>query len=259
MHYQCTLKQKKQIDKKIDTIDKKLKGMPEGKLNCVNNGNYCKWFQSDGKMNIYIPKKNRQLAEQLAAKKYLTLLKQDLQQEKEVIESYLKIYPYGLGQAEKLLAEPSEYQRLLSPYFKTNSQELLDWQNSPFEKNTAFPEKLIIKTSSGHYVRSKSEAIIDMALFKAQIPFRYECALQLGKVIVYPDFTIRHPDTGEVYYWEHFGRMDDDEYSRKVFMKLESYNKHGIVPSIQLIMTFETKDNPLNPETVEKIIEQYFG
>ncbi|MBQ8038391.1 MAG: hypothetical protein IJ274_00705 [Lachnospiraceae bacterium] len=64
--------------------------MPEGKLNCAGNGKYCKWYQSDGKNNIYIPKKNQQLAEQLAAKKYLTFLRQDLQQEKEAIESYLK-------------------------------------------------------------------------------------------------------------------------------------------------------------------------
>lgn len=259
MSYRHMLQQKNQIAKRIDVIEKQLKDLPEGKLNCARNGNYCKWYQSDGKTNIYIPKKNQQLAEQLAAKKYLTFLKQDLQQENEAIEAYLKKHHCGLGQAERLLVEPSEYQKLLSPYFKTNSQELLDWQNSPFEQNTKFPENLIIKTSSGHYVRSKSEAIIDMALFKRQIPFRYECALQLGKMIIYPDFTIRHPDTGEVYYWEHFGKMDDREYSKKVFMKLESYNTHGIIPNVQLIMTFETRDNPLSSETVENIIEQYFS
>ena len=98
-----------------------------------------------------------------------------------------------------------------------------------------------------------------MALYKNKIPFRYECALQLGKMIIYPDFTIRHPNTGEVYYWEHFGKMDDREYSHKVFAKLNSYNTYGIVPSLQLIMTFETKDNPLSSETVENIIEQYFS
>ena len=52
--------------------------------------------------------------------------------------------------------------------------------------------------------------------------------------------------------------MDDREYSNKVFVKLSSYNTYGIVPFIQLIMTFETKDNPLSSETVENIIEQYF-
>lgn len=249
---------KEKIAKRIKQIEEKIKKLPEGKLNCAGNGKYCKWYQSDGKTNVYIHKKNKQLAEQLAAKKYLLLLKNDLKQELEAIESYLKNCPSGLGQAERLLTEPSEYQKLLSPYFKTKSQELLDWQNSPFEQNTKHKENLIIKTSSGHYVRSKSEAMIDMALYRKQIPFRYECALQLGKWIIYPDFTIRHPHTGEVYYWEHFGKMDDTEYAEQAFVKLEKYNAHGIVPSIQLITTFENRDNPLNPDMVDKIIEQYF-
>jgi len=252
------LHRKEQIKKQIEKIDEQIKHMPEGKLNCAGNGKYCKWYQSDGKTNVYIHKKNKHLAEQLAAKKYLLLLKKDLLQENEAIEAYLKKHQTGLGQAERLLVEPSEYQKLLSPYFKTNSQELLDWQNAPYEQNPKYKENLIIKTSSGHYVRSKSEALIDMALYRKQIPFRYECALQLGKWIIYPDFTMRHPYTGEVFYWEHFGKMDDSEYADQAFVKLERYNTHGIVPSIQLITTFETRDNPLSPETIDKIIEQYF-
>ncbi|MBR5566459.1 MAG: ATPase [Roseburia sp.] len=253
------LQRKAKIEKKIEEIEKLIAGMPEGKLNCSSNGKYYKWYHSNGKNNIYIPKKNRKLAEQLAAKKYLTLLKEDLLQEKEAIKAYLRKSQLGLNQAEQLLVESSEYQKLLSPYFKTNSQEFLEWQKSPYEQNKKFPENLIIKTSSGHYVRSKSEALIDMALYKRQIPFRYECALQLGKIIIYPDFTIRHPITGEVYYWEHFGRMDDREYAQKAFKKIENYNTHGILPSIRLIMTFETQENPLNSEVIENIIEQYFG
>ena len=259
MDYHQMLQRKAKIEKKIEEIEKLIAGMPEGKLNCSSNGKYYKWYHSNGKNNIYIPKKNRKLAEQLAAKKYLTLLKEDLLQEKEAIKAYLRKSQLGLNQAEQLLVESSEYQKLLSPYFKTNSQEFLEWQKSPYEQNKKFPENLIIKTSSGHYVRSKSEALIDMALYKRQIPFRYECALQLGKIIIYPDFTIRHPITGEVYYWEHFGRMDDREYAQKAFKKIENYNTHGILPSIRLIMTFETQENPLNSEVIENIIEQYFG
>ena len=255
---QNMLRRKEQIRSRIKEIEEQLLNMPEGKLNCAGNGKYCKWYQSDGKKNTYIHKANRNLAEQLAVKKYLLLLKQDLQQESEAIEAYLKKYQSGYGQAERMLEEPSEYQKLLSPYFRTNSQELREWQNTPFEQNTKHQENLIIKTSSGHYVRSKSEALIDTALFRKQIPFRYECALQLGKWTVYPDFTIRHPNTGELYYWEHFGKMDDKEYADQAFVKLQKYNTHGIVPTIQLIMTFETKDNPLSPEKVDNIIEQYF-
>ncbi|MBQ8279784.1 MAG: hypothetical protein IJZ23_08105 [Roseburia sp.] len=157
-----------------------------------------------------------------------------------------------------MLTEMPEYQELLAPYFKPISQELIDWMNEPYESNRNFPEQLWQRASNGKRVRSKSEALIDMALYKNGIPFRYECALRLGDSIIYPDFTIRHPKTGAIYYWEHFGRMDDPAYSKNVFLKLQSYTACGIIPSIQLITTYETQKNQLNLEMIEKIIEEYF-
>ena len=97
-----------------------------------------------------------------------------------------------------------------------------------------------------------------MLLYINKIPFRYECALHLGETTLFPDFTIRHPKTGNVYYWEHFGLMDNPAYSQNAYSKLQLYTSHGIIPSIQLITTYETKDNPLSTDIVEKIIAYYF-
>lgn len=80
----------------------------------------------------------------------------------------------------------------------------------------------------------------------------------LDEVVLYPDFTIRHPKTGEIFYWEHFGLMDDSNYCKNVLSKLQIYISNGIIPTIQLITTYETKDHPLNMEQVEKIVKQYF-
>jgi len=120
------------------------------------------------------------------------------------------------------------------------------------------PEHLLHKSSSGNLVRSKSEAIIDMLLFHKQIPFRYECILQLEEATLYPDFTIRHPKTGALFYWEHFGLMDIPAYCHNTFSKLQLYSNYGIIPSLQLITTYETKEQPLTSNTVEKIITHYF-
>ena len=130
--------------------------------------------------------------------------------------------------------------------------------NSPYEHNDSYPEQLIHKSLSGNLVRSKSEAIIDMYLYTNKIPFRYECALKLDDVILYPDFTIRHPKTGITYYWEHFGLMDNPSYAKSAFSKLQLYSSHGIIPSIQLITTFESKDSPLDTSLAEKLITHYF-
>lgn len=129
---------------------------------------------------------------------------------------------------------------------------------APFERNPKHPEALIHKGISGNILRSKSEAIIDTFLHTNQLPYRYECKLVLGQETLYPDFTIRHPKTGEIYYWEHFGKMDDPSYYRKVFPKLRLYTSHNIIPSINLITTFETQDNPLTVDVIEKIIQHYF-
>ena len=64
--------------------------------------------------------------------------------------------------------------------------------------------------------------------------------------------------TGETYYWEHFGKMDDADYSKNVFSKLQHYTSHGIVPTIQLITTYETKNNPFTINNAEKIVNDYF-
>ena len=97
-----------------------------------------------------------------------------------------------------------------------------------------------------------------MFLYKNKIPFRYECLLQIGSISVFPDFTIRHPNTGNIFYWEHFGMIDNSEYCKNMLSKLQFYISNGIIPTIHLITTFETKDNPLSATTVEKIVEEYF-
>ena len=160
--------------------------------------------------------------------------------------------------SEHLLRNIQGFNELLSPYFQPVSQQLSEWQHAPYEQNPKYPEQLIHKTPSGHLVRSKSEAMIALYLHTQKIPFRYECALQLGESTLYPDFTIIHPDTGEMFYWEHFGMMDEPFYYQKAFPKLQLYASYGIIPSINLITTSETKKNPLGYEVIEKAIEHYF-
>lgn len=61
-------------------------------------------------------------------------------------------------------------------------------------------------------MRSKSEAMIVKVLKQNKIPYRYEAKLLFGDIEMYPDFTIRHPKTGQWFYWEHFGLLDKADY-----------------------------------------------
>jgi len=178
--------------------------------------------------------------------------------EQKALLSYIKERHPSAQDAFEQLTNAPEYQNLFSHSFVPLSQELNEWMNASYIRNTKYPERLIYKSSSGNFLRSKSESIIDMLLHINKIPFRYECALQLEEITYFPDFTIRHPVTGKTYYWEHFGLMNNPDYCKRAFSKLENYALHGIIPSIQLITTFETIETPLSVDTVQILISRYF-
>lgn len=130
--------------------------------------------------------------------------------------------------------------------------------NEEYERNTNYPENLNVEATQGKMVRSKSEAIIDKLLFLNKIPFRYEAELKLGWSTIFPDFTIMHPVTKELFYWKHFGMMDNIEYVNKVTAKIRLYCENGIIPDQKLIMTFESKNCPLSISKIENIIKEKF-
>ena len=189
-------------------------------------------------------------------KKYLCALLDDLTQEQQALQLYLKKHPIS-SKSEALLRQP-EYNHLLRKTFQPLSEELHTWAKTAYEHNPKHPEHLIHKSSSGNLLRSKSESIIDMMLYIHQIPFRYECALSLENTTLYPDFTIRHPLTGDYYYWEHFGLIDNPGYAQNTFSKLQLYITAGILPSVNLITTYETNAIPLDTQIVERILKLYF-
>ena len=116
----------------------------------------------------------------------------------------------------------------------------------------------VITTAKGERVRSKSEKILADYFYHAGITYKYECPLILkGFGTVYPDFTFLSPGTGEEIYWEHDGRMDDPEYARNAIRKIETYEKNGIFPGKNLILTFETSRDVLDMNIVQKLVREY--
>lgn len=247
------------LKKQISSIKSKINSLPQGDFFCSKNGKYYKWYHTDGKHQTLIPKKNRKYAEQLVQRKVLRLQLEELKMEKTAIDTYIAQHNRIPKRAEELLQKSDEYRNLFAATFEPQKPDLAEWMNSAYEKSAKYPEQLIYKTISGNYVRSKSETLIDMFLSTNRIPFRYECALQLDSITLYPDFTIRHPKTGETMYWEHFGLMDDPNYSKNALTKLQLYISYGIIPTKQLITTYETREHPLDAELIAKIVATYFG
>lgn len=188
----------------------------------------------------------------------MLLLLEELSQEKNILQLFITQSKAIPLKTNALLLETSPYRELLVPYLHPLSPNVLEWLTSPYEKNTLYPHTLIHKSISGNVLRSKSESLIDMALYMKNIPYRYECSLTLDSITFFPDFTILHPKTLKLYYWEHFGMMDDLKYAKDAFSKLQVYNSHGYLPTVNLIITFETKENLLTSDLIEKILQHYF-
>ena len=248
----------KYLTEQINSIRTQISNLPPGKLICTRNGVQFKWYQSLPKKLIYIPKKEQKLAIDLAYKNYLSLKLEDLVAEQDSLLPCIQHYSTYHSKADDFLLSSSESSRLSQLAFPIDSESLQEWKDASYVKNPNYPGDLKFKTGLGFSVRSKSEALIAVKLNEYKIPFHYEEKLVLGNREFYPDFTIRHPLTGKYYYLEHLGLMDDPKYSRRNFSKLQYYNSHGLVINQNLIITTETKDQPLDVEFVDKLIHHFF-
>lgn len=214
----------------------------------------CKKGMGAEKLKIY-PKWN--VNKGIGTEKTENIPKMELEQELRACQEYIGFAEMARNKTEQMMTH-DEYVRLLDGQFCSASKELKKWMEEDFETNNDHPETRNIKATQGRFVRSKSEAIIDKLLYSYGIPFRYEQKLVLGNTTIHPDFTIRHPRNGKIYYWEHMGMMDNPDYITNACNKIKLYCRNGIVPSVNLILTYETKESPLDIETIEQMIKEYF-
>ena len=107
-------------------------------------------------------------------------------------------------------------------------------------------------------MRSKSELIIADLLYKEGVPYRYEYPLYLnGLGRIYPDFTVLNTKERKELHWEHLGMMDDAEYAENALRRIAVYEKNGIFPGENLILTHETRKNPLDQKIIKMMIANY--
>lgn len=248
MYANTTLvRRRENLEKEIAQIRKELARMPKGSLIFNNNQLYHQKVKDNGERErTYIRQSDSEIAEKLARKAYLRTALLDKENEKKCLDHFIKY------------REPRDFGKLLgmdSPY-----RELLvepAWDREEYDRNPDYPENLIIPTTKGDLVRSKSEALIANALYELNIPYRYEQLLETEFCPIYPDFTVKKPGGNKLIRWEHFGKIDDEEYRGKVGRKLVTYMASGFVPGQDLIMTFEDKMHPLTIGEVQAMIEHY--
>ena len=237
-------------------MNKLLKTLPEGDLSIGHCTNSTKWFITINQKQHYLKKREIGLAKKLALKKYVKLKIKAL----EASLAEIKLHETKTTKAQVALnnlLNDNAYIELLSDYLGKLKSEATVWANADYPKNTKHPESLVHPTVGGLMVRSKSESMIAIALSEQQIPFRYENLITIDDATFAPDFTILHPQTGQIMYWEHFGLMEDEKYLNDFSHKIMCYAKNQIYLGENLIATFETSDCPLDYQSINNKIKQF--
>lgn len=240
--------------------EKALENAPEGLLRInYNSGRAQYYLRKDPKdaSGTYIPRKEGKFVNQLAQKDYDQKILRTLEKELKAIDRFMKDYPEknseqiyeSLHPARQPLITP--IQLPLEEYIR--KWEAIDYEGKGFENNA-----IEYYTQKGERVRSKSEVIIADSLLKEHIPYRYEYPAYLkGFGRMYPDFTVLNTRTRKEMLWEHLGMMDDAEYADCALRKLAGYEKNGIFPGENLILTYETRKTPLDQKIIKIMIEHY--
>ena len=254
---------KEALEKLMAQIEKELSGMPEGRLRINHrragpgSTQYYQCIPGGSRNGIYISKSEERLAYKLARKSYLQLLKEQIRLQL----SYLSNDVPDLSNKPLLDVfnnMTADRQKLVIPLLEDDKAFTERWLSVEYDHLLFEPETPVHMTDRGERVRSKSEKILADRFNALGIPYLYEKPIKTGRnKRRIPDFTLLNIRKREVYYWEHFGMMDDKDYVNANIDKINEYARVGIIPGKNLIMTFETKDNVLDTTAVNNIIKAY--
>ncbi len=259
-------KREQQLQQFLPEINQTLRTSPEGSLRAYRHGKSYQYAlypksgeHASDKKRIYIKKEKLPLAVALANKEYCTRAKSLIQAEQIHLQQLKEFYQQGsLEQVYESF--PKSKQQLITPLIETDQQFLERWQSEPYHHKTISPDLPVLKTERGEQVRSKSEVLIANLLTHLQIPYRYECALDLhNSFLIHPDFTILDLRRRREIYFEHFGMMDDPNYATKAIERIALYEQHDIFPGDRLLMTFETKRNSIDLFLLEQMLMHHLS
>ncbi len=233
---------------------------PKGTVRLITSSEKTQfYYRSEPSVSVgtYIPQKNIALAQALAQKDYDQRVLRSIEQEIKAIDTYLAKLPKRIAE-DIYEGLHLERQKIITPIRETDEQFVQRWEQITYEGKEIDEDVPLLLTERGERVRSKSEMLIADMLFREGIPYRYEYPIYLkGYGKVHPDFTVLNIRKRKEIYWEHLGMMDDPVYAEKNLLKLKNYKKNGIVCGENLILTWETKNLPINQGDIRREIEKY--
>ena len=235
---------------------------PKGKLRINSSRNRVQYYLRENpkdKNGSYLSEKQSELIRQLAKKDYLQKILLYGEQEQRAVIRFLSALP-AISIEGIYDSLPEQKASLVEPLNEPEDRLIRRWQDADYEKNPFSEELPELFSNRGEQLRSKSEVIIANLLEQYKIPYHYEFPLTLentGMKIIYPDFKILNVRLRQELFWEHFGLMDDPDYAEKAVRKIGLYIRNDYYPGENLIITCETKAQPLDSRIVLSMIQRY--
>lgn len=259
-------KKKAEIENVIQKTKARLTQISdEGHLRVGRKNGKPQYFQMTQKGDTngkYLCQKNpdlKALTLRIAQRDYYLKLLKNCESWKKVLEAFLKTVPKE--NPDEIFIKCPARRSIIKPLVLSDEEYAHKWQNTPFQGKNFDSKENAILTNRKEYVRSKSEKIIADRLDFFGIPYRYEAPVKLmigeEKRIIYPDFTILNTKTRKEVILEHFGMMDDKDYSESVTRKLNTYLLNGYELGNSLLFTQETLITPLDTRVLDKMISPF--
>lgn len=266
------LSEKEKINNLVKAVEKSKALSVEGSINCKMQRSEPRFYirESETGVQHYLSADNDKMIEALCSKAYATKLMKAAEKEEKQLSDCIEILQSAKNKDGYDSADIDEVYSHLSEGVreKVKSSKFTDdgfarrWQEEKYQ-NRWMKSEYSFETPRGEKVRSKSEWMIACMLADAGVPYRYEEIVPLHAefgVFLHPDFTVLNKRTRKVYYWEHFGRMDDPKYIDESYMpKINDYYNFEFLPGEKLLMTFESKHHPLDTTQVKRLIEQFLS
>ena len=70
-------------------------------------------------------------------------------------------------------------------------------------------------------------------------------------------FTVMNSRTGRIYYLEHFGMMDNEDYYNAVLRKLDAFEMNQLLIGRDVLLLHESSSAPLNTRVLDCYIQEY--
>lgn len=255
------VQRKKELEKLVKQIERDLEGAPEGRLRISAQGKRAQyyWIKEKGDtIGQYMKRSEEAVARKLAQRMYEEKLLDAVRVELKSLDNLI-----GKRGPEDYLGRMfddlhTQRKPLVNPLVLSDEEYSKIWQQETYVGKDFDEDSPKHYSNRGERVRSKSEETIANIFDELGIPYKYERPVLLdGKFFAYPDFTFLKVKSRRECYLEHFGRMDEATYLKdSFFSKLDTYQRNGIIPGVNLFMTFESKTHPLVARDVRRYIEK---